>query len=80
MECIFRDIKQSLISNNNWWKDEKISDKFLLERKREEFKYITKKSDEKRILSIIGPRRVGKSILIYNLVYFLMMRINCLMF
>ncbi|MCL2354626.1 MAG: AAA family ATPase [Oscillospiraceae bacterium] len=60
------DIKQSLIANNNWWSGEKISSKFLLGRKREEFDNIIEKLDEKRILSIVGPRRVGKSILIYQ--------------
>ncbi|MCL2860696.1 MAG: ATP-binding protein [Oscillospiraceae bacterium] len=66
------DIKQSLIANNSWWNDEKINPKFLLGRKREEFSSIIEKLNEKRILSIIGPRRVGKSTLIYQTINYLL--------
>ena len=66
------DIKQSLIANNNWWNGEKINAKFLLGRKREEFNNIVEKLEEKRILSIVGPRRVGKSTLIYQTIDYLL--------
>ena len=66
------DIKQSLIINNVWWQNQKINPQFLLGRKREEFYNIIKKIDEKRILSIIGPRRVGKSTLIYQTINYLL--------
>lgn len=66
------DIKQSLITNNVWWKEEKINPQFLLGRKREEFNNIISKINEKRILSIIGPRRVGKSTLIYQTINYLL--------
>ena len=66
------DIKQSLISNNIWWNGEKINSQFLLGRRREEFANIIDKLDEKRILSIIGPRRVGKSTLIYQTIEYLL--------
>ena len=66
------DIKQSLYASNNWWKKEKVSPKFLLSRKREEFTDIIERIDEKRILSIIGPRRVGKSTLIYQTINYLL--------
>lgn len=66
------DIKQSLIANNNWWNGEKVNPKFLLGRKREEFNNIIEKLNEKRILSIIGPRRVGKSTLIYQTINYLL--------
>lgn len=66
------DIKQSLITNNVWWKEEKINSQFLLGRKREEFNNIISKINEKRILSIIGPRRVGKSTLIYQAINYLL--------
>lgn len=66
------DIKQSLIANNVWWKNEQINPKFLLGRKREEFNEILNKLNEKRILSIIGPRRVGKSTLIYQTIDYLL--------
>lgn len=66
------DIKQSLILNNVWWQDKKINPEFLLNKKRDEFNTIIQKLDEKRILSIIGPRRVGKSTLIYQAIDYLL--------
>lgn len=60
------DIKKSLYVNNPWWQGEKIDPQFLLGRKRTEFNNILNLLDEKRILAIIGPRRVGKSTLIYQ--------------
>lgn len=65
------DKKRSLIANNTWWNNEKVNSTFLLARKREEFYEIIKKINEKRILSIIGPRRVGKSTLIYQTINYL---------
>lgn len=65
-------IKSSLIITNPWWNNEKINEQFLLGRKRNEFKDILAKIDNKRILSIIGPRRVGKSILIYQTINYLL--------
>ena len=65
------DIKQSLIANNTWWNNEGINPQFLLGRKREEFNNIRSQLEEKRILSIIGPRRVGKSTLIYQTIDYL---------
>ncbi len=65
------DIKLSLITNNIWWKGEKINPQFLLGRKRKEFNEIIINLESKRILSIIGPRRVGKSTLIYQTINYL---------
>lgn len=66
------DIKQSLMMTNPWWKKEKINSQFLLSRKRYEFEDILAKIEDKRILSIIGPRRVGKSTLIYQTINYLL--------
>lgn len=66
------DKKQSLIRNNSWWQQEKIKKPFLMERKREEFSTIVSKLEQKRILSIIGPRRVGKSTLMYQTINYLL--------
>lgn len=65
------DIKQSLIMNNIWWSGEEINSQFLLGRKRKEFDEIVNNLESKRILSIIGPRRVGKSTLIYQTINYL---------
>lgn len=66
------EIKQSLISNNIWWNDQKINPEFLLGRKRNEFDEVIKKLKEKRILAIIGPRRVGKSTIMYQTIDYLL--------
>lgn len=66
------DMKSSLIATNSWWKDEKINEQFLLGRKRSEFSDIIERINSKRILSIIGPRRVGKSTLIYQTINYLL--------
>ena len=63
--------KESLIISNYWWKNNDISPKFLYKRNREEFYNIIEKLDNKRILSIIGPRRVGKSTLLYQTINYL---------
>lgn len=65
-------IKESIFENNGWWQTGHIDFKFLLEKKRKEFKDILEKIEEKRILSIIGPRRVGKSTLIYQTIHHLL--------
>lgn len=66
------DIKLSLSITNPWWNNEKINEQFLLGKKRKEFENITEKINNKRILSIIGPRRVGKSTLIYQTINYLL--------
>ena len=66
------DIKSNLIVTNPWWNDEKINEQFLLGRKRKEFNSIIEQLENKRILSIIGPRRVGKSTLIYQTINYLL--------
>ena len=66
------DSKSSLILTNPWWNNEKINEQFLLGRKRYEFNDILEKMNNKRILSIIGPRRVGKSTLMYQTINYLL--------
>lgn len=70
------DIKSSLILTNSWWNNEKINEQFLLGRKRNEFNDIIERIDNKRILSIIGPRRVGKSTLMYQTINYLLEKQN----
>ncbi len=66
------DIKLNLSITNPWWSNQKINNQFLLGRKRKEFEDIIVKINSKRILSIIGPRRVGKSTLIYQTINYLL--------
>ena len=66
------DVKLNLSIMNPWWSNQKINNQFLLGRKRKEFEDIIEKINSKRILSIIGPRRVGKSTLIYQTINYLL--------
>ena len=66
------DIKSNLSITNPWWSNKKINEQFLLGRRRKEFEDIIEKINSKRILTIIGPRRVGKSTLIYQTINYLL--------
>ncbi|MGL5149554.1 MAG: ATP-binding protein [Clostridium sp.] len=59
-------IIDNLYKINRFWKSGKVNKSLLYNVVREEFTQITDNIDEKRILSIIGPRRVGKSTLLYQ--------------
>lgn len=66
------DIKLSLSITNPWWNNEKINEQFILSKKRKEFYDIIDRLNNKRISCIIGPRRVGKSTLIYQSINYLL--------
>ncbi len=51
---------------NRWWATGKVDAPFLFKVVRDEIKEITARLEDRRILSLIGPRRVGKSTLIYQ--------------
>ena len=57
---------------NRWWSTGKVDTPFLFEVIRDEFTEITARLEDRRILSLIGPRRVGKSTLIYQTIDFLL--------
>lgn len=57
---------------NRWWSSGKVDPPFLYRIVRDEFKDIYEKLDNRRILSLIGPRRVGKSTLMYQTIDFLL--------
>ena len=63
---------QELQKDNPWWKNNKIPEDWDKPFYRSDFyKYITQ-LDSKDIQVIIGPRRVGKTILLYQLMKYLM--------
>lgn len=65
-------IKENLIANNVWWNGEGINSQFLMPKKRDEFGTIVKSLKEDKIVTIVGPRRVGKSSLIYQTINYLL--------
>ena len=50
---------EAFYRNNIWWNNKKLSESFLYKIKRQEFFNIVKYLEEKRILAVVGPRRVG---------------------
>ena len=63
---------ENLIKMNRWWKDKSVEKAFLFNTKRDIFYQLKDCLNEKRITSIIGPRRVGKTTLMYQLINHLM--------
>jgi len=61
-----------LKAQNEWWKAEKVPSILLEETKRDEFDKIIELIEDRRIISIIGPRRTGKTTLMYQLIAFLL--------
>ncbi|MDD2401293.1 MAG: ATP-binding protein [Clostridia bacterium] len=57
---------------NKWWQTGKVDSSFRYKAIRSEFELIKAALQEERILSIIGPRRVGKSTLIYQTIDYLL--------
>jgi len=59
---------------NRWWSSGRVDDAFLYKKARSEFGQIIDHLDDRRILSVIGPRRVGKSTLLYQTIDYLLKR------
>lgn len=57
---------------NRWWSTGKVDTPFLFKIIRDEFTEIMARLEDRRILSLIGPRRVGKSTLIYQTIDYLL--------
>lgn len=67
-------IINALKTQNEWWTTERVPSELLQKTKREEFETATKLLDDNRITAIIGPRRTGKTTLLYQLIQFLLGR------
>jgi predicted AAA+ superfamily ATPase len=59
---------ETLRSSNRWWDTGKVDAVFLEDKVRDEFSHIRSALDIRRVLAIVGPRRVGKSTLIYQII------------
>ena len=66
------DIVETLSRINRWWGTGKVDKNFLYPAVRREFQRIITLLGQDRILSIIGPRRSGKSVLLTNTIDYLL--------
>lgn len=60
------DIIELLYKINRWWLTGKVEEAFLFRKTRREYNAIRSQLENRRILSLIGPRRVGKSTLLFQ--------------
>jgi len=65
-----------LITFNRWWNTGKVPEVYLKPFKRKLFNKILKFLDTRQIILIYGLRRVGKTILIYQLIDYLLKKWN----
>lgn len=61
-----------LKKTNRWWKTGKLEPAFLYRTVRNEFNHIVRALNSQRILAVIGPRRVGKSTLLFQTIDYLL--------
>jgi len=71
------DIVETLSRINRWWGTGKVDKNFLYPAVRREFQRIITLLGQDRILSIIGPRRSGKSVLLTNTIDYLLKQGVC---
>ena len=57
---------------NEWWRTGAVAPVFLQHNRRDEFGELVNLLDKERITAIIGPRRVGKTTLMYQLMDYLL--------
>lgn len=61
-----------LLKMNRWWIDKSVEKGFTFQIERTAYEYCLKSLESKRITSIIGPRRVGKTTIIYQMINYLL--------
>jgi predicted AAA+ superfamily ATPase len=62
---------------NTWWENSTVRSPLVKQTRRDEFSAILEGLESRHILSIIGPRRVGKSTLIFQVIdYLLAQKVN----
>ena len=61
-------IMETLYDQNEWWTLGKVPPRLLLPFKRRDFYMIRNSLKDKKILAIVGPRQVGKTIVLYQLI------------
>jgi len=61
-------LRTALADQNPWWTTGTVPKTHLREYKRRDFFALRKKLDDDKILAIVGPRRVGKTTVMYQLI------------
>lgn len=56
----------ALTTINSWWLDGKVNPAFLFKTRRKELKEVISLLDKKRITAVVGPRRTGKTTILYQ--------------
>lgn len=62
------ELYRKLITYNEWWSTGKVRQELAKPFRRRLFEKLTKRIENKRILEIIGPRRVGKTTLMFQMI------------
>lgn len=62
------ELLQVLVKMNPWWQTDRVPEHLKMQKKREVFDELRSFTDEDRITSLIGLRRVGKTTLLYQLI------------
>lgn len=70
------DIFNQLITENSWWRTNKVPDSLLKDFKRRDFYKLKEQLNLEYIKIVIGPRRVGKTSTIYQLIHHLLQQTN----
>lgn len=63
---------EEILIQNGWWKTKRVSESKLGKIKRSEFELLKQELEVKKITCLLGPRRSGKTTLMYNLIAHLM--------
>ena len=69
---IILNIIDLLYKTNDWWQTGKVNNVFLYKRIRSEFSLVIRNIENQKVIMFSGPRRVGKSALLYQTVDFLL--------
>lgn len=59
---------EEIIIQNPWWKIKRVNESKLGKIKRSEFNLLEKELEDKKITCLLGPRRSGKTTLLYDLI------------
>ena len=59
---------EEIIIQNPWWKTKRVSESKLGNIRRSEFDSLKDELEEKKITCLLGPRRSGKTTLMYELI------------
>ncbi len=63
---------EEIIIQNEWWKTKKVSEAKLGKIRRSEFERLKEELGSKKISCLLGPRRAGKTTLMYELIEYLL--------